>query len=314
MVRKLAPWCTSDQGSARGLLERAIAAVASSQHGVITYQQLLSLGLGRGAIIYRVKMGRLHPLYHGVYAVGHLPVSPYARAIAAVLACGPGAALSHGSALTLWGVTKEWGAPVEVCAPSKHRHPGIRTHRSKTLTAADITEHYGIPVTTPGRTLYDNAPRLTDAALARAVNDLRLAGYLKPASLDEVLARHPRSRSANRLRTHTARPEQAPTRSGFEDLFLLFAERYHLPELEVNAHVAGHEVDIFFPEHRLAVELDSWEHHSERDQFERDRDRDADLAAVAVPTVRVTWERFSGQPAREADRLRRILDRRAAST
>ncbi|MDQ6778623.1 MAG: type IV toxin-antitoxin system AbiEi family antitoxin domain-containing protein [Actinomycetota bacterium] len=294
-------------------IERAIAAVAGRQQGVITREQLLELGLGKEAIAYRLRTGRLHRLYAGVYAVGYLPISPHARAFAAVLACGPGAALSHGSAATLWGITKEWAAPVEVTARTARRRARLRIHRSRTLADRDITEHFGIPVTTPARTLLDNSLRLTDAKLARAVNELRLDGYLKLGDVTELLHRHPATRAANRLRAHTAHPERPPARSEFEDAFLPFATRYDLPEPQVNTRVAGHEADIFFPDHKLVVELDSWEYHSDRAQFESDRDRDPDLLAAGIATVRMTWERFNLRPSREAARLHAILATRAPS-
>ncbi|HWF75512.1 MAG TPA: type IV toxin-antitoxin system AbiEi family antitoxin domain-containing protein [Solirubrobacteraceae bacterium] len=293
-------------------VDRAIAAIAGRQHGAISREQLLALGLTDGLINYRVQTGRLHRLHRGIYAVGYLPVSPYARALAAVLACGPGAALSHGSAATLWGITKTWKAPLEVTARSARRRARLHIHRSRTLTAADITDHFGIPVTTPARTLLDNALRLTGPELTRAINDLRLGGYLKLGDVIELVNRHAPTRAANRLRQHTAHPQRGPTRSEFEDAFLPFAARYGLPEHQVNTYVAGHEADVFFPEHGLVVELDSWEFHSDRAQFERDRDRDPDLLAAGVATVRLTWERFSERSAREAERLKAILTARTS--
>ncbi len=276
----------------------------------MTRPQLLQLGLGPAAIRYRVKIGRLYPLYGGVYAVGHRPISPYAHALAAVLACGPGAVLSHGSAATLWGITKHWDRPLEVTTRTSHRHRGLRNHRSKTLTLDDITEHFGVPVTTPARTLLDNAPRLTDAAPARGVNDLRLQRYLWLADLSDILERHSASRSANRLREQLAHPEQAPTRSDFERAFSPFAKRYGLSEPLLNTQVAGYEADIYFPDYKLVVELDGYETHGTREGFECDRDRDADLLAAGIATVRMTWERFSLTPAREAARLHAIIRRR----
>jgi predicted transcriptional regulator of viral defense system len=292
-------------------VDSLIAALAGRQHGLVTRQQLVAAGLASRAIDYRLRTGRLHRIHAGVYAVGHRPVSPHAYALAAVLACGPGAALSHGSAVTLWGLSKHWRTPREVTTRTARQPARVRVHRSKTLTAMDVTDHYGIPVTTPARTLLDIAERLTDPALARAVNDLRLARYLSLADLAELLDRHAPTRATKRLRPHLAHPHRAPTRSEFEDAFLAFAQRHHLPEPEVNTLVAGHEADIYFPEHRLVVELDSHEFHAGRRSFESDRDRDADLLAAAIATARVTWERLSGRPAREAARLHAILAPRA---
>jgi hypothetical protein len=158
--------------------------------------------------------------------------------------------------------------------------------------------------------MLDNIPRLTERGLARAFNNLRLAGYLKLGDVAELLARHPPTQAANRLRHRLAYPGRAPTRSEFEDAFLPFPERYDLPEPEINARVAGHEVDVYFRDYQLVIELDGYETHGTRDQFESDRDRDADLLACAIATVRLTWERFSLTPAREAARLHAIIRNR----
>ena len=291
-------------------IDRAIAAIAGRQHGLVTYWQLSALGLGDGAIEYRVRTGRLHRLHRGVYAVGFRPISRHAHALAAVLACGPGAALSYGSAATLWGVTRHWQSPLEVTARTARRHPGVCIHRS-TLTRREVTKHFGIPVTTPARTVLDITNRLDDSALTRAINDLRLARYLSLADLAELLTWHPSHRAAKRLREQLARPQRAPTRSEFEDAFRLFVRRYGLPEPLINVHVIGHEADAFFPEHKLVVEVDGWEFHCRRDQFETDRDRDADLLAAGIATIRITWERLHLRPQREAARLHAILARRA---
>lgn len=322
-MRKLRQSYETQHASSRGVrpagrvvlntIDMAIAAVAGPQHGVITTRQLLALGLTPRQIHYRTQIGRLHHLHHGVYAVGHRPVSPHARALAAVLACGAGAALSHGSAATLWGIRKHWAEPLEVTTTSGRPRPRIKVHRSRTLTRRDVTRHFGIPVTSPARTVLDVATEMTDVGLSRGVNDLRLAGFLSLAELAEVVARHPRPCDAKRLRAQVAHPEQAPTRKEFEDAFLLFVRRYGLPEPEVNTRVLGHEADALFRAHNLVVELDGWRFHSDRAAFESDRDRDADLLVAGIATVRVTWKRMTLSPGREAARLHAILARRATT-
>jgi very-short-patch-repair endonuclease len=289
-------------------IDSAIAALASRQHGNITRPQLLALGLGADAICYRVRIGRLHRIFSGVYSVGHRPPSPLARAAAAVLACGPGAVLSHGSAATLWGIDAHWHRPPEVTVTSARRRRGIAIHRSHALATADRTVHFGIAVTSPARTIFDIAPRLSDQSLVRAVNDARLAGHLRLADLSDLKRRHPRNPSTKRLES-LVRPTEAPTRSQFEDAFLAFVERYDLPRPEVNQRVAGHEVDMLFRAQKLVVELDGYEYHSDRASFERDRNRDPDLLAAGFGTVRVTWERIQITPANEAARLHSILAR-----
>ena len=248
---------------------------------MVSHTQLLDAGLNADAIAYRLKVGRLHRLHRGVYAVGHRPPSPHARAMAAVLACGPRAVLSHRSAAALWAVTPPWRGPVEVTAPTDRRHPTIHTHRSRTLTPADTTVHYGIPVTTPARTLRDLHHVLSTRSLTRAVNEARI----------------------KRLIAQTA--GTAPTRSILEDEFLRFIDRHGLPRPEVNQRIAGHEVDAVWRDRRLIVELDGHTFH--RHAFEQDRERDADLLAVGFAVLRITHRRLTEQERREADRLRVLL-------
>jgi len=292
-------------------LDPLIATLAKRQRGYVTRQQLLDAGLGEQAIKYRLKTSRLIPVYAGVYAVGHLPTLPQDRAVGALLACGPGAVLSHGSAAALWGIFQRWEMPFEVTATSAHSRRGIRVHRAA-LTRKDIRIQLGIRVTSPARTLLDNCPRLRDKALTRAVNELRLQRHLRLTELAELLERFPRNRGASRLRPFL-QPPGGLTRSEFEDAFLEFAERHGLPQPLVNTRIAGREVDALFAAERVIVELDGYKFHSSRERFERDRDGDAEMLAIGLATVRITWERMTQTPAREAERLLRILGARRAA-
>jgi very-short-patch-repair endonuclease len=161
--------------------------------------------------------------------------------------------------------------------------------------------HFGIPVTTPARTILDHAPRMTEKALARALANLRREGHLHPATLTDLATRKGGARFVRFL------TDQAPTRSEFEDLFLAFIRRYGLPTPRLNTKVNGREVDAFFPDRRLIVELDSWDFHRDRDSFESDRENDLEALTHDVPTVRITWEQFTQRPARVAAQLRAIL-------
>ncbi|MEA2134291.1 MAG: hypothetical protein QOC68_2200 [Solirubrobacteraceae bacterium] len=262
--------------------DAALARLAAPQHGVVTRAQLLTAGVDAKAIGYRLKVGRLHELHRGVYAVGHRPPSPHARAMAAVLACGPGAALSHRSAAALWAITPPWRGPEDVTAPGRRRHPGIHTHRSSTLTPDDITVHYGIVVTTPARTLKDLARVLPDHSLTRAANEARIRNLVSDHGHDT-----------------------GPTRSHLEDLFLRFIDEHDLPRPEVNQQAAGYEVDMLWRDRRLIVELDSRTFH--RHTFEQDRERDAHLLSEGFAVLRVTKRRLKQDPEREARRLRTLL-------
>lgn len=286
--------------------DRVIARLAVRQHGNVTRAQLLHIGVSSNAIDHRVRTGRLHRVFAGVFAVGRPPATPLERAAAAVLACGPHAALSHRSAATLWGLHKRWRAPLELIARSQRRRAGLVIHRSNTLRPEDTTHHFGIPVTSPARTIFDTAPGLSDRALTRAVNDARLARHLWLDELSDLIRRFPAHPTTRRLERFTGQA-QRPTRSQFEDAFRDFAARYGLPRPLINHQVCGREVDVFFAEQGLIVELDGYEYHGDRASFDRDRDHDAEALEAGLRTVRLTWERFGRQPAREARRLQAIL-------
>jgi hypothetical protein len=207
--------------------DRAIAALAGRQRGYVTRRQLLDVDLGPGAIDYRLKIGRLIRVHAGVCAVGHLPITgpdrAYGRSSRAVL----GPILGYGTAACLWGLDKRWRTPFEVIVKTARRRPGIRTHRA-TMTRRDARPHNGIRVTSPARTLFDISPRLTDKALRRAVNDLRIARHLRLADLAELLARCPNTRGAALLKPFVEVP-RGPTRSELEDAFGDLSARFNLP-------------------------------------------------------------------------------------
>jgi very-short-patch-repair endonuclease len=276
-----------------------IPRLATKQHGNVTRQQLLGLGVGPEAIKFWTRTGLLHPIHRGVYAVGRPPTTPIERAHAAVLACGPGAALCCSAAMTNWGFWNRWELPFEVFVPSDRRPSGIRTRRFKAVHRRDIRRQHGILTTTPARTLFDLAPRLTPQQLTRAVNNALHTSFLTANQLHEFLTRHPCPALARFADT-----SHGLTRSELEDAFGDFCRRYFLPEPSFNVLINGYLADAYFPQQRVIVELDSWQFHSTRIDFEKDRDRDADQLASDIPTVRITYERLT---AAEAARLQRIL-------
>jgi hypothetical protein len=291
-------------------LEVLIAQIAARQQGNISRAQLIAIGMSTTSIHRWVKLGRLYRVYPGVYAVGRPPVTPLERAVAAVLACGPGAALSHSSAMTLWGFWKRWDLPFEVTLTGDRRPKGIKAHRRAGLLRRDLRVWQGIRVTSPARTLLDCAPQLPPKSLTRRINDARRQGLLQLEALADVVNRFPLHPGAPILRPH-ARAAQNATASGLEDDFIEFCGRFGLPTPQVNTRVAGFEVDAFFESERLIVELDSWDFHSHRTAFENDRERDATTLALGIATVRITWKRLQSEPEREAERLQAILtDRR----
>jgi hypothetical protein len=277
--------------------ERHIAALIARQHGHVTRKQLLDCGVPARTIDHRIASGKLIRVYAGVYAVGYIRVEPVARAMAAVLACGEAAVLSHDSAAALWGL-RPWPRIPEVTTREHRRHPGIKTHRSKTLEPNDLRIQLNVPTTSAGRAIADIAPRLSDRRLTRATQDARHEGHLKPTDLQKLLLRCPRLRAL-------VDPQQNPTRSGLEDILIPWLRKHGLPIPILNTRVNGFEVDALFPEHHVILELDSWKYHKGHPQWLADRERDAHHLSFGYPTVRVTEDRLTDN---EAQRLTRTLN------
>jgi very-short-patch-repair endonuclease len=273
--------------------------LAADQHGVVTRAQLLSAGCAVRTVDRRVAAGRLRVVHRGVYLLGPID-HPWSAEMAAALACGPTALVSHSSAGRLWRVLggNDRAERVRVIVPAGHRRrPGIRIYRLATLSPDERTVLEGIPVTTPARTLYDLASELTARPLERAVAE---AIALRLVSLDAVaaMARRHRGRvGAGRLAA-TVQGEAGPvlTRSPAEERFLRLIRRAGVTAPRANTEVAGHEVDFVWRVERLVVEVDGRAYHSSPRALARDRRRDGDLAAAGFRVMRITWEDIVHSP------------------
>ncbi len=265
------------------------------------HDQLLRLGLGKAAIAYRARTGRLHREYRGVYAVGRPARTALERACAAVLACGPQAALSHQSAFTLWGFDKHWRFPVHVSSPTCRKHPGIVTHRVPSLAKKDVRTELGIRVTSPARTFLDHAPNLTRQQLRRAFADARRSGHLKPQALHDILDRNPTHPGHAPLLA--AFKGHQPTRSELEDTFLCFCQTTTSRPRSSTAKPTATKPTSDSPDTTSSSNSTAGTTTKTATSFESDRDRDADQLATGQPTVRITWERITETPANEARRL-----------
>lgn len=275
--------------------DELIARLAARQHGVVARRQLVALGLGARAIDRRIARGRLHPLHRGVYAVGHRVVSQRGRWMAAVLATGEGAVLSHRSAAALWDIRPSEGR-IELTAPwARRARQGLLLHRA-VLPADEVTTHEGIPTTTPARTLLDLAAVVDGHALQRALNEAEVRRLSGPHAL---LIRHPTKRGTAALRALAPQPH---TRSDLEARFATFLSDRRFPTPLTNTLIEGIEVDAAWPDRRLIVELDSYEFHRTRQAFENDRRRDRRLTAAGWRVMRVTW-RDLDEPGRLAAEL-----------
>jgi Protein of unknown function (DUF559)/Transcriptional regulator, AbiEi antitoxin len=296
-------------------LDARVSAVARRQYGVITREQMRRLGLGEHGIAERIRTKRLLRLHRGVYAVGHDALKPEARWLAAVLACGDGAVLSHASAAAHWGIRGSAAATIDVTVPvrsGRTSQRGIRVHRSGRLGATETTVREGVPTTTVERTLLDLADTLPAQALKRTIAEAEYRGLLDMTSLIAVVQDNPGRRGQRVLKIAQAEPEW--TRSELEDRFLGLVERMNLPRPLVNATVEGYEVDFFWPEARLIVELDGFAAHGTRSAFERDRRRDRRLISAGFRIVRVTSAALSYDEAGIAADLDALVSRSRTSS
>jgi very-short-patch-repair endonuclease len=279
----------------------AIPALAAHQHGVVSRAQLRSAGLHDRAIDRRIAAGRLHPLYRGVFTVGHTELTSQGRWMAAVLASGGGAVLSHTSAAAAWDLRPAGTGSTHVTIPDdrgRARRAGIRVHRCVTLSPAETTTHDGIPITDPARTLIDLATLLRGRPLEQALDRaelLRLVDFAELAARVEARPGRPGSPALQAVLSHYTAGSTF-TRSELEERFLVLCDRQGLPRPNVNARIEGVEVDFVWRDARLIVEVDGYAYHRSPSAFESDRERDVNLEAAGWTVLRFTWAQITRRP------------------
>jgi very-short-patch-repair endonuclease len=280
-----------------------VARIAERQYGVVSIGQLRRCGVSEDAVRARAALGQMHRVHRGVYALGHLALSPEGRWMAAVLALGGeprsggsviehwGAAVSHRSALSLWGLHPISRAPLDVIVEGnggKAPRAGIRVHRSLTLMPADVTLHRGIPVTTPERTIAD---------LRQAIS-VRRSGTIAVRELRKAI------RQANVLGLSVgAEDARDRTRSDLERDFLRLCRRHRVPQPQVNVPIGPYLVDFLWVEKRLVVETDSYLYHRGEIAFQDDRHRDLDLRRRGYDVIRLSERQIDGGPSQVAETL-----------
>jgi very-short-patch-repair endonuclease len=290
---------------------RAFWALVAAQHGVVSRAQLLELGFTPAWIRWRVRVGKLHIVRPGVYAVGRPELTPEGRWMAAVLSCGAGAHLSHGSAAELLLIEHERPGLIEVSVPASRNPRGDRdliVHRSATLNAQDIGDFKGIPVTSPARTLLDLATRLDQRCLEAAINAADKHDHITPPALRAYLddgASQPGVRALRNLLDHHT---FTLTDSDLERHFIPLALRAGLPQPLTQQRLNGFRVDFYWPDLGLVVETDGLRYHRTPAEQGRDRLRDQAHVAAGLTPLRFTHRQVRYEP----NHVQAVLQRTAS--
>jgi very-short-patch-repair endonuclease len=253
-------------------------------------------------------------LHRGVYTVGHRKLTQEGRWMAAVLAYGEEAVLSHCSAGQLWGIVPRSGSIPDVTRGASSRgRPGIRAHRSS-LPADEVERADGIPVTSVSRTLLDLAAILSRRQLERAMNEAEVRGLTSTLSLPDLIKRHGGRAGVTAIRSVLEAHGESlgVTRNDFEERFLALIDEHGLPRPRLNADLVlrgrAFEVDCLWRPQRLVVELDGWAAHGTRRAFHRDRERDRVLLVEGWQSTRVTWHQLEQEAEVVVADLRLLLD------
>lgn len=296
----------------------ATRSLAERQHGVVATWQLLGRGVGETAVQTRREAGLLVPLHQGVYALGHRRLSREGTWMAAVLACGPGAVLSHFHAGQLWGICGAYGA-VEVLRQSgglrPEGHRGVRLHQTRRLHSYEVNIERGIPVAVMERVLLDLAARTDSKRLERAFVQAYKSGEFSWSRLGRIITRRRGCKGVGKLRRIALEvdPEALETKSVSEVDFLVLCREGSMSTPAVNVLVEGHLVDFLWPGEKVIVETDSWGHHGDHLTFEKDRQRDVDLIAAGYDVHRTTYKMLERDPDPFLNNVRRALQARTAS-
>lgn len=272
----------------------------------------MALGFGRRAIEHMLATGRLHSVHVGVYLVGHTAPAPHARHMAALLAAGPGAFLSHSTAALVLGLLPRSEGPIELTVPRSPmvRRPGLRVHRrAGGLDRSELLTRDGLRLTTAARTLLDLAPRLDDRALRWAIEEARVRALATASDVVSVVTLNRGRRGVARLRSAVDDVAGSPTvtRSEAERRLIDLVRDARLPQPRANVTVAGWSVDLHWPEQRVVAEVDGFAYHGGRTAFERDRRKDAALQAAGQRVVRLSWRQITSEPAVVTVLLARLL-------
>lgn len=267
--------------------ERVLARLANDRKGLVERDELLAAGLTRHQIARCLRNGVLWPEYEGIYRVGHRAPNLETSYLAAVLACGKGALLSGRAAAYLYGLVRGAAPKPEVTTPTQRRPNGVVCRRTRRVS--DAATYRGIPITTVPRVVVDMAPDSTPGELAELFHHAVVKFRVRPHHVEAVLKRRANATGAATLRRVIHGDERALL-SVLERGFIALLRKNNLPLPKTNIPEDGHWVDCRWPEHRLTVELDSYEFHSTRHAWTRDYERARKARKRGDAYRRYIWE------------------------
>lgn len=288
-------------------IDRGVAAqlrrLARRQHAAALRDQLLAAGVTRSQIATRVQRGEWRRQFPSVYILGDPGLIPLAIESAVLLSIGEDAALSRHTSAFLWGQIDRKPPVVEITVPRSNIRPrqGVRIHLVHALDAKDLRYRHGLQVTSPARTVIDLAVDATSSELEHATSEAVARRLMSDHDLDQALARAPANHpGAARLRARlNADPEfLLQTRSVAERVAYPLILAADLPRPRLNDPVGPYTVDLHWPQHKLIVEVDSFQFHGSRHAFENDRKRDQILTALGYTVIRITWHQLEHEPYR----------------
>jgi very-short-patch-repair endonuclease len=288
--------------------------LASRQDGMVARWQLLELGVSSDQIRRWLRAGMLHRRHYGVYVVGHTALSLVGRQRAALLACGTGAILSHAAAAHLWGLIDQAPKTLDVTVVGRNcrSREDLRLHQVREMDSRDIRRRNGLLITSPARTVVDQAADVPRDELDRLIAEARVKGLLRGGELEAVLARAGSRRGVANVRAFLASEcEPDFTRSKGEHRLRGLLHQARLQQPRSNQRVAGYEVDFLWEAEKLVVEFDGFRFHGHRRAFEHDRRKDVDLANAGYLVLRFTWRQLNDEPLAVIAAIARALGRRS---
>jgi very-short-patch-repair endonuclease len=293
-----------------------MAAIAGSQVGLITVVQLRDVGIANSTISEAVARGRLHPVFHGVYCVGHRYLTVHARLLAATLACGEGSVVSHGTAAWLLGLRSWRPREVDVIAAVEagRKIAGVRRRFVPPPVGGEVWRRNEVPVTSPARTIVDCAGTLDEGDLAGMIEQASVEGLLDVAAIDRVLD-GPRRRGTKKLLRLIApwrryrRGIKIRSRMEAKLLPLLTEAALPIPRTNAKLRLGGkvYEIDFLWREQRLVVETDGGRFHDNPVAGRRDSERNHALAKAGYHLPRLGWEDLRDRPDATMAEIARLL-------